>query len=365
MPNIVSYGFTNLETLMAQRVVDVQVEVVQRAVEESAMEHTRIMNEMLGQMVTRTIKHQVRYQLPAGGTLQPLDASGNPLPVTPTGVYDVAFPIKGAGTAWGTDRISRAKMTVQDAARFTYDALQKDADWMRRHMLAALFDNTTYTYADPMYGNLTVQPLANGDAVTYVRAGSATPATDTHYLAQANAISNSDNPFPTIYSELDEHPSNSGPYMVYVPSNLVATITALANFREPNDAMYRFGDGVTLLNASNNSMDTRRDNPMSHFGNRLVGAVDGCVIVEWNSLPDSYMLAHASGVNDVLGMREEPEAELQGLFPEVHDVDGNRWVNRLLRYCGFGVMNRVGALVYRVGNGSYAIPSGFSTPLPA
>lgn len=364
MPNIVSYGFTNLETLMAQRVVDVQVETVQRAVIESAMEHTRIMNEMLAQMVTRTTKHMVRYQLPAGGTLQPLDEHGNPLPVTPTGTYDVAFPIKGAGTAWGSDRVTRAKMTVEDAARFTYDAMQKDADWMRRHMLAALLDNTTYTYTDPAYGALTVQPLANGDAVTYVRAGGAV-ATDNHYLAQANAIGNSDNPFPTIYAELDEHPSNIGPYIVYVPTNLIATITALANFREADDAMYRFGDGVTLLNMQNNSLETRRDNPMSHFGNRLVGAVDGCVIVEWNSLPDSYMIAHASGVNDVLGMREHPEPELQGLFPEMHDVDGNRWVNRMLRFCGFGVMNRVGALVYRVGNGSYAIPSGFTTPLPA
>ena len=43
--------------------------------------------------------------LGSGGTLQPLDEWGNPLPVKDEGVYDVAFPIQGGGTAWGDNRV--------------------------------------------------------------------------------------------------------------------------------------------------------------------------------------------------------------------------------------------------------------------
>ena len=102
--------------------------------------------------------------LVAGGTLQPLDEWGNPLPVKDEGYYDVAFPIQRGGTAWGTNRESRAMMTVAEAQRFTLGALRRDADWMRRHFLAALFDNTTWTFQDDFKGAFTVQPLANGDA---------------------------------------------------------------------------------------------------------------------------------------------------------------------------------------------------------
>jgi hypothetical protein len=36
----------------------------------------------------------------------------------------------------------------------------------------------------------------------------------------------------------------------------------------------------------------------------------------------------------------------------------------MIRYAGFGVLNRVAAMITRVGNASYAIPSGFTAPLP-
>ena len=361
--NTTAYGFANLEYIFNQRVADQMVPVVQTAIIESAEEHTRQINALLAELVTRTADYKIRYQLPAGGTLQPLDADGNPKPVVPTGTYDVAFPIVGAGTAWGTNRISRAKMTVADANRFTMDALMKDADWMRRHILAALFTNTTYTYTDERYGSLTVQPLANGDSVTYVRVGGAALA-DNHFLAQANSIGNgADNPFPGIYAELDEHPSNRGPYIVYVPTNLVSSIQALANFIEPTNTALVYGANETRMAQT---LDVDATSRMSSgFGDRLIGYVDGCTIIEWRSLPDSYMIAHASGVNDVLGMREYEEAELQGFFPEFQNVDGNHMINRLLRFAGFGVMNRVGALVQRIGNGSYAIPTGYTAPLSA
>jgi hypothetical protein len=88
-----------------------------------------------------------------------------------------------------------------------------------------------------------------------------------------------------------------------------------------------------------------------------------CWAVEWKRLPDSYIVSVATGADPVVGMREHPETELQGLFPEFQNVDGNRQLYKFIRYAGFGVLNRVGACVMRIGNGSYAIPSGYTAPL--
>ena len=64
-----------------------------------------------------------------------------------------------------------------------------------------------------------------------------------------------------------------------------------------------------------------------------------------------------------LAMREYPAAELQGLFPENHSPDGNLNIYRLLRYAGFGALNRTAALAFYIGGGAYTTPAGYATPL--
>jgi hypothetical protein len=66
------------------------------------------------------------------------------------------------------------------------------------------------------------------------------------------------------------------------------------------------------------------------------------------SLPDNYLLNVVDG-RPPLAMREYPDAALQGFFPEIHSPDGARIERRFLRYCGFGVRNRVAASVTYVG----------------
>lgn len=357
MANTTAYGFLSLEDLFADRVEQVGVQVVNDAVIESMAEHTREINALMSALVERTTIPKRRYMLTGAGSLQPLDQYGNPLPVQPSGKYDVAFPIQGAGTAWGDNRITRALMTVADANRFTLDAQARDADWMARHILAAIFTNTTWTYEDDNdeIGTLTIQPLANADAVTYVRRGG-TSSTDTHYLAQANAIGNgADNPFPIIETELSEHPSNTGDIVAYVPTALVSTIQALSTFIPVSDEKVTPGSGTAVLTGA----------IAQGFGDKILGRDSGVDIVEWKRLPSTHMIALATGAPPVLGMREYAAASLQGLFPEFQDVDGNRHLNKLIRYAGFGVQNRVGALVYRIGNAAYAIPTGYTAPLSA
>lgn len=355
----IAYGFVDLQDMFQERVNTVGVQRIWDAIDESAAEYNRTIEELMAAMVEKTTVAKEQFELPGGGTLQPLDADGNPLPVKPSGSYNVAYPIQGAGTAWGTNRVSREMLTVREANRLTVDAQQKDVDWMRRHILAALFDNVTWTFNDEVgpdgakgLGSITIQPLANGDSVTYVKKGGSL-ATDDHYLAQAAAIADAANPYDDIYNDLNEHPSNSGPYVAYISTSLKATTQALANFVEVTDPDVAPASSAASL----------RSSLARGFGDEVIGKTDNMWIVEWSALPAGYILAHARGGGPVLKMREYDAPALQGFFREPHNVDGNHMVERMLRYAGFGVSNRVGALVYYVGAGSYAIPSGYDAPL--
>lgn len=365
--NVLNYGFIGLEDLYGTRINTVGVDRVYDAVQASVDEYNRVVDQMMASWIERTTMVQEYIELPGGGTLQPLTPDGNPLPVVPSGNYTVGYPIYGAGTAWGTNRITREFLTVAEADRITDDVFQKDADWRIRHMLAALFDNVAVTYVDKYgdgntgakgLGSITVYPLANNDSVTYMRRGGSNSA-DNHYLAQSTAISDTtgSNPFVTARAELIEHPTNTGPFVSYIPSALVATTTALAEFIEVDDPDINYQDGNNLP-----STPARILGP----GDEILGKTQSSNnwIVEWGRLPDDMIITVALGAGPFMKMRELATPSLQGLFTEGFDVDGNHMGQRLLRWAGFGVANRIAACITRIGNGSYAIPTGYDAPLP-
>jgi len=354
MANTLAYGFVGLENLFVDRVDDSNVEIVRDAIAQSTAEHNRQVAGIMAEFVEATEDYTARFKLAGSGTMQPLDEYGNPLPVREGGFYDVAFPIQGAGTAFGDNRISRALMTVEEANEYTLNTLRRDADWMKRHMLAALFDNVVWTYPDPDKGDLTIQPLANGDTVVHQK-NNGSAETDTHYLATASAIADDANPYTGIFSDLMEHPVNQGgTVVVYIPSALKATTVALTAFVDVALADIKVGNDATTLSGS---IDRG-------FGDEVLGKVANCWIVEWSLLPDEHMVAVVRGTQkSVLKMREYPASSLKGLFQEDHSPDGNLEEHRFIRYAGFGGYNRVGALIQQVGNGSYEIPSAYGAPL--
>jgi len=353
--NDLAYGFTSIRHLIDQRVTEVGASTIYDAVVESAAEHTRQINALLSSMVFRVTRRSDRYVLAKGGSLQPLDEWGNPLPVVMEGYYDVAYPILGGGTAWGTSRVARQLMTVEEANQHTLQALQWDADWLRKHLLCAILDKATWTF-DESPSDLTIQCLANGDSVTYVKKGTSTPATDNHYLAQTAAIADATNPFAAIYTELMEHSSNRGPVVVYNAANVSDDITGLTNFVPVGDPDLNYGIGATQISASIEKV--------RGVGQEVLGKIDRCWIVEWGELPDDYMIAQAIGTGAFMAMREYPSAALQGFFPE-QDVAEGRTLNKLLRYAGFGVANRIAALAFFVeaGDTTYDTPSGYDRPI--
>lgn len=364
--NSIAYGFIALQDIFNQRANDPQGAAprVSDAIQQTFDAYNQILDGIMGTFVQRTTIPMEQVELAGSGTLQPIDEWGNPLPVLPGGNYQVGYPIQGGGTAWGDNRISREFLTVADVNRFALDAMQKDKDWLIRHAMAALLTNTTWTYNDKTpsggnrpLGNITIQPLANGDGVVYGRTGGLTAATDNHYLAQAAAISDAANPFPAIAAELNEHPSNSGDVAAYVASDLVTGIGTLTEFVEIGD--------VDIIPPATAEAVRAPGADILGPGRKVLGKTrSGVWVVEMPTMPSGYLMAVSLGADPVLRMREYDAAKLQGFFPEYHNEDGNRSVTRMLRFAGFGVRNRVGALVMRIGNASYAIPAGYAAPLP-
>lgn len=364
MANTTAYGFYQAKDFFAMRAIDYGFQTITTMVEESVALYNRQLEALKAMMVEQTFDYKLRVTLPGGGFMQPIDDDGNPKPVKSGGSYDVAYPMRMYGTAWGTNRISRAKMTVADANQITLDALARDMRTQERRMLAALFTNVSWTFTDDKYGALTIQPLAlTADGVTYL-GGDGTMATAQHYVAQANAISNTDDPYATLFALLDRPASNVGDKVAFIPTNLVATTVALAKYYPAADQNIQYGSGVSVARAPIEKDNPITNSPLISWGDRLLGYhADGIWLVEKKSLPSSYIVSIVDGTMPVLAERIEPEAELQGLFPEYHDIDGNHEVNRLIRRNGYAVKNRVGAAIMRVGNGTYAIPTGYDTRL--
>ena len=75
------------------------------------------------------------------------------------------------------------------------------------------------------------------------------------------------------------------------------------------------------------------------------------------------MIATMTGGPRPLLMREEMEASLRGFNRVAERNDHPFYESQYLRIAGFGANNRVGALVQRIGNGSYAIPTNYPSPL--
>ena len=360
MANTAVYGFHTLEDIFNNQLSTLDIPVVQDALFAAMEAYAAEWSGMMDLLIERTTQPRERVRMPGSGTLQPLDDNGVPVPTRSVASYMTAYPMYNAGDALATTRKARAKMTVGQLNANVAEVMRKDYDWNIRHALAAIFDSSSYDFVDENddIGTLTILPLANGDTVVYPKVGGA-PATDTHYLADANAISDSNNHIATIIDELEEHPENSGLIVVYVASDLVPSIEALSDFipARSTTGLVQYGTATDL------TADEAR--AFIGFGDKIIGTVGDALIVRARRIPSTYMIGVATGAGPVLGMREEPEAALQGLSAVPVVVNSNIERVDFYRHAGYGVKRRYAAVVFRVGNGSYAVPTGFDAPLSA
>lgn len=353
--NVLTWGFTQWADQVDELVSVIGESVVFKAVEDSASHQTEKFAELMSSLVQVTTDHKKTMQLPGGGTLQPLDENGNPYPVKEGGSHEVALPMQNAGTAWGTTRESRASMTIKQMNRFVLENSKRDTEWMRIRIMAAFLDNTTWSYADKKtsIGTLTIQPLANADGTLYPIIGGGTEDSQ-HYFATSDPIDDDHNPFPTIYTQLKQHFGNEGNVIAFVPTSLKTTIEALSDFTAVVDVDIEVGAMAETIRANTA--------PIKQFGDEVLGKVNKVWIVEWKRLPAGYIFAYDDGAEAVVGQRQMEAQALRGFFAEEGVSNGTLKSTNLIRYAGFGILNRVGAVVYQIGNGSYEVPDSGSTP---
>lgn len=354
MANALLSGFVSLADLAAQRVTSVNQTVISTAIDATLAEHNRQLSALMALFVQPVTDYQLNYKTGTARSLQGLDEHGRPLPTKSGATYTVGFPLQMAGDSFGFNWVTREKMTVQEVNDQLADMLAADKRWLRDRILAALLTNVSYTFTDPLYGSITVQPLANADTVTYqIFNGADAGATDDHFLGQSGAIANNANPYPTIYTELNEHPQNSGPVIAFIASDLVATTEALDTFYQQTDPDLTVGTGTTTLTGT--------------LGIPVPGTVKGKAdnvwIVEWPAIPSKRIIAVAAGGPKPLAMREDPEPSLRG-FKRVADEQRFPWYESIyVRRAGFGAYNRVGALAMEIEDATYDIPSGYQAPI--
>ena len=350
MPNAIPYGFYRLADLENQRISEVGVSRVETAVRQSIDEHNRNLNAMLNVFVRKTTDYKIKYSLPGATRLQLGDEDGRARKVKTFGQYEVGFPLRHFMIAWGANWVTRKKMTVAQAAAAVNTLLSADTRTVRDGILISLFDNTGYTFADPVYGNLAVKGLANSDSVVYnVITGADTGTTDSHFLAQTGAAIT----LATVqanYTELTEHPENGGEVVMWVPSNQRSAVEAMTGFVPKSDSNVQLGTAQNQLVGSP---------PVAGPG-EVFGYVGHTWMYEWRQLPSDYCVSIATEGEKPLAMREDPETDLRGFRPAEERNDFPYWENQYVHRFGIGAWNRVGATVIRINNASYAIPTGLT-----
>ena len=358
MPKPVQFGFLSLADVMQSQVTPALVPRINSAITATLLEYDRQLNAMLGLFSVKTSNFMLRYMTPVAKRLQPLDENGRARPTKGVGFYNVAFPMFAGGDAWAINYVAQQKMTVQDINDWLYSTLAADKAFIAERLMVALLAKDPWTFVDEKHGELRVMPLANNDEQEYhIRAGHAAGAKDNHLLGQLEAISDAHNPFPMIRRELIEHPENGGSaanVIVLVPTAQTEDIQNLAGFSEPRDTDVTPALGQAYLSGT-------LETPVP---GRVIGKVNQCWIAEWPTLPDAPLIAvpYGAGGEAALAQREHEEANLKGFFELPVRSNTPFEERQFQRHTGFGVQNRVGALVLTVGSEEYEVPEGYEAP---
>lgn len=327
------------------------------AIQTVLAQHNADLNAALGVFVEGTTSdHTFRYKLPGSGRLQEMGTQSQPAAVKASGGWDVAFPLRGYGAQFAGNRVDMAYMSTQDLNRHLDTIMQQDINTVRFEMLKALFNNTARTFVDPLWGSLTIQPLANNDSVVYPPVlGSESEAADNHYIeVNYTSVTDTNNPFPAMRDELEEHfgtPQGGSNVAVFVNSNQLAAIENLSDFDPVNDRFTTPGVNTAQLTGL----------PAAIPG-RVIGRTNGVWIIEWRFIPSTWMLAIHLDAPKPLFQRVDPaDTGLpQGLALVATDEEHPFTMSFYEHRFGFGVGNRLSAMIEELGNGTtYGIPTAY------
>lgn len=337
--------------------------VGQEVIFEAAQEYFARVNAEIDEVTALFIEEQTeqfkeRYKLPGGGALQRRGPDGRYGAVKAYGQWDVAYPLEDFGAQIASNDVAMAYMTVGELDRHLQTVAIQNINTMRWEVLHRLLDNVQTTFVDPLHGNLAIEPLANGDSVTYPPVlGSEAEATDNHYLGlayAATAISDTNNPYPVMLAELEEHfgvqIGGSDVYVFINPDETPET-EDLTDFDPISDRFIAMGDDA--------------DEPFgfrSGLPGRVIGRTNGVWVVEWRWMPSAYMFAIHGDATPPLKKRVDPADTglARGLQivarDEAYPFEAAFYRHRF----GLGCGNRLnGVAAFIDAGGSYVVPSAY------
>lgn len=301
----------------------------------------------------RVEKPSMYIQTPGSGYLQKYPQGARPENIDVLPGYTVSFPLEGMGAAIGGDRISLAYMTVADLDNVLLTVQRQAINTYRKDILTKLFAAGTSTFVDPIFGSLTLQPLANGDTVKYPVLGGV-DAVDTHQLYPNYAltsVSSTNNPLSLMWDELAEHWGN--PEIVFLAGLGVVNqlkSTFATDFVEVAETGINYGSDSTTASLGGVSIPGKLVGKFKTYGWMSL----------WRHIPANYMIAIALGTPQPLRERVDPESTglPRGLTLIAEDERmpfKNSYFD--MRY-GLGVAGRISAAVLQFGSGgSYAAPT--------
>lgn len=338
----------------------------QRAIYDAITEYLAVQNAALNAMTAifvdeTTEDFQRRYRLPGSGRLQRRGSQAAVAAVKNVGSWDVAFPLEDYGAAIAGDFVSFAYMTAADLERHVNTVLTQNVNTVRWEILRALMRKTARTFVDETRGGtLTIQPLANGDAVVYPPVvGSETEATDNHYLTSGYAaanISDSNDPFAGIViPELEEHfgqVTGGSPICTFINSAQIAKVAALAGVVEVQDRWVAPGDS------------TATPTGLPAVPGKIIGRhISGTWISAWDYIPANYMVGiHLEAPKPLIKRVDPADTGLpRDLALVSRDLEmpfeNATWVHRF----GFGVGNRLnGVCLELTADATYDDPSAYA-----
>lgn len=332
----------------------------QRAIYEAVREYVDRENEGMSRQVATlvsevTSEHTMRYYLPGSGYLQTIGPDGRPSAVKATGYWDVAFPLVIKGDQSVGNRTAMAHMTTAALEKHIKTVVADNFNSVRRDILERLFNNNAgaaITVSDDEWGNLSVQPLANGDATLYPPIiSSMTEATEQHYLAagylSAVIADGATDPYATIVPELTEHFGYGANIITWINTAQVAVTEALTSFTPVADPRLKTGTQTAI------PVGVPPGTPGTVIGYHS----DGTWVAVWDYVPANYLLSICLDVAAPLIKRIDRAGLSPNLTLVIQDDEypfrASFWEHRY----GFGCGNRLNGVVMHLTEGAYTVPT--------
>lgn len=353
------YGLLNLSDSDRSYVNVIGQQVVYDAANDYLTMHNADLMKAYGVFIQEeTENHTERYKLPGGGRMQRRGGQAQSAATKASGSWDVAYPLEDFGDQVAGDDVSMAYLTVDELDRQLQTVTIRDMNTVRYEILRAMFNNTARTFVDPIWGSLTVRPLAiTSDSVVYPPVlGSESEATENHYLGlnyAATAIDNTNNPYITIRQDLEEHfgaPMGFGNIVSFIHPDEVPETELLADFVPVEDMGVRYGADTDLA-----------ANRLPTVPGRVIGRASGVWVAEWHWIPTGYILSVDLDAPPPLKMRRDPAAVgiQRGLHLKSTDAAYPFESSHYRHRFGVGVGNRLNGVVAQLGTATYDIPTAY------